>query len=331
MDERIQRYFQGELSQPERLALLKHVEADDALKKQFVDFQNMHALLNLSEHAEGSEEARYGYERFIRQNRNRKMFKLIRRVAGYAAAIAVLVISSCLVTANSLEADPMKNRTNSLYAPAGQRARLTLQDGTAVWLNAQSTLTYPSCFDGKERRVVVEGEAFFEVAEDKERPFIVSTQGVELKVMGTKFNVFSYPGTDIVRTSLIEGKVKVYYADDESRGVILNPNEQVVSQRGMMTVGAIEHADYFLWKDGIYCFEKEKLSSIIKKLELYYDVKILLEESLNLEFEYTGKFRQRDGIDEILRIIQKIQRFTIEKDKENNIITLKKLTRRSIK
>ena len=86
------------------------------------------------------------------------------------------------------------------YVPAGQRVKLTLQDGTEVWLNSQTKLTYPALFSGKERRVTVDGEAFFDVAKNPEKPFIVSSQGVEMKVLGTKFNVHSYPGKETIQT-----------------------------------------------------------------------------------------------------------------------------------
>jgi ferric-dicitrate binding protein FerR (iron transport regulator) len=91
-----------------------------------------------------------------------------------------------------------------------------------------------------------------------------------------------------------------------------------------MFLSKTSNADYFLWKDGIYTFDNEKLIDIIKKLELYYDVTIKIEDPEIFDVRYTGKFRQRDGIEEILRIIQKIQKFNIHKDRENNIITLTK-------
>jgi len=93
---------------------------------------------------------------------------------------------------------------------------------------------------------------------------------------------------------------------------------------GNMLVGEMQNSDYFLWKDGIYSFENERLLDIIEKLQLYYDVKIIVKDPEIFNVRYTGKFRQRDGIDEILRIIQKIQKFNVQKDTENNIITITK-------
>jgi ferric-dicitrate binding protein FerR (iron transport regulator) len=104
----------------------------------------------------------------------------------------------------------------------------------------------------------------------------------------------------------------------------LKPNEQVIVKGENMFVGEIQDSDSFLWKEGIYAFENERLLDIIEKLQLYYDVTIIVKDPKIFNVRYTGKFRQRDGIDEILKIIQKIQKFNIEKNCETNSITLTK-------
>jgi ferric-dicitrate binding protein FerR (iron transport regulator) len=192
-----------------------------------------------------------------------------------------------------------------------------------VWLNAKTTLTYPTVFGDRERRVQVEGEAFFDIAGDAKRPFIVSTRNVNMTALGTKFNVYSYPDEPFVRTSLIEGKLKVYREHEEAKAVTLGANEEITVEDERMTKAMIAYADYFLWTDGIYSFHNELLADMLKKLELYYDVKIVVKEPSICKWEYTGKFRQRDGIDEIIRMIGKIHRFKVEKDEENNVFTLK--------
>lgn len=324
MDEQIKKYFQGELDIADRLKLLREVESNDELKEEFIECKNMYALLSLSDQADDKKANRDGYIRFKNTIKTRRIYHLFSKVAGYAAAIAILILSTYVITLNYHPAISSAIADNKLYVPAGQRVKLTLQDGTNVWLNAQSTLTYPAVFSQKERRVSVEGEAFFEVAKNTEKPFIVSSQGVDMKVLGTKFNVLSYPGEKDIQTSLIEGALQVYFSKQNEKGVVLRPNEQVTIKDGKMKVGFIPHHDYFLWKDGIYSFENEPLIDILRKLQLYYDVKINIKDPSIFKWEYTGKFRQRDGIDEILRMIQRIHKFKIEKDEDNNIITLSK-------
>ena len=183
-------------------------------------------------------------------------------------------------------------------------------------------LLYPAIFDKKERRVAIDGEAFFIVAQDKHKPFIVSSQGIETKVLGTQFNICSYRKNNDVRTSLIEGSLQIYFTGKENESIILSPNEQISIKNGTIKVDTISHHDYFLWKEGIYSFKDELLVDILNKLQLYYDVRIIIRNpSINQE-KYTGKFRQRDSIDDILRMLQKIHKFKIQKDEENNIITL---------
>lgn len=323
MDEQIIKYFQGELNATERLQFLRQVEADDELKRQFIEYKNMHALLHFSDQVNDKEENRQGYILFNKIIRTKKIRRIISHATGYAAAAALLILSTYWVASSHSDIQqPVASIENTLYVPAGQRVRLTLQDGTEVWLNSQTKLTYPALFSGKERRVTVEGEAFFDVAKNPEKPFIVSSQGVEMKVLGTKFNVYSYPGKETIQTSLLEGGLKVYFPDAESKGVTLKPEEQVTIKGNQMKIGSLPHADYFLWRDGIYSFINEPLIDILKKLELYYDVKIIVKDQSIYSWEYTGKFRQRDGIDEILHMIQRIHKFKISRDDENNIFTL---------
>ena len=323
MDERILKYFQNGLEANERLLLLREIEKNEELKKQFAEYQNMQALLNLSSHAEDKEEGKTGYQHFQKRIRSKKMHIWLVKTMKYAAAILILIISTYQLSvwhmSHQLQ-DDLQAQTNTLYVPAGQRACITLQDGTIVWLNAQSTLIYPSHFYGKERTVSITGEAFFEVSKDKEKPFIVTAQDAKIRVLGTKFNVYSYPDTKQIKTSLIEGAVQVFY---KSKQVILRPNEDSIAQDGKLTVSNIKNPDMLLWRNGIYSFNNERLTEIVRKLELYYDVTINIVNPKLQDICYTCKFRQRDGIEKILYTIQKIHHFKIEINKEKNVITLK--------
>lgn len=323
MDERILKYFQNALDVNERLLLLREIEKNEELKKQFAEYQNMQALLNLSSRAEDKEDGMAGYLDFQRRIRTRRMCTWLMGTMKYAAAILLLVIGvyqlSVWRISHRLQ-DDFRVQTNTLYVPAGQRACITLQDGTVVWLNARSTLVYPSHFYGKERNVSITGEAFFEVSKDKEKPFIVTAQDTKIRVLGTKFNVYSYPDAKQIKTSLIEGAVQVFYKNNQ---VVLRPNEESIVQDGRLTVGNIKNPDILLWRNGIYSFNNERLAEIVRKLELYYDVTINIANPKLQDVCYTCKFRQRDGIEKILYTIQKIHHFKIEINKEKNEITLK--------
>ena len=327
MDERIHNYFSGMLSDEERLAFLREVEVDAELKKQFVAFQNAYALFNLGVQFQDKTLGQQKYNAFVHYKRKSAYRQQVRTCCRYAAAILLLIVSSSVLTYWLMRSDdsPALPLTyNTLYTPAGQRAQLVLQDGTEVWLNAKSKLVYPSRFEGKSRNVTVEGEAFFKVAKDSVKPFIVSAGEVEMKVLGTQFNVYSYPETGYVETSLLEGAVKVFFTGKEREGVVLKPNQQVTVSGEEMKVEPIARKERFLWREGIYAFENEPLIHILKKLELYYDVRIIVEDSSLFKDTYTGKFRQRDSLDDIFCVLQRIRNFKVERDTEHNIVTLRK-------
>jgi len=321
MDKNLLKYFTGELSSSESKKFLQEVDSDESLKEDFIRYQNIYSVSQLSSLADDKAEGEESFGKFISSlNRSSRRDK-IRSFMKYAAVVVAVVSSTILATlylSDRLEEESY----NTLYVPAGQRAQLTLQDGTEVWLNAQSTLKYPSRFSKKQRKVEVMGEAFFDVVTDSKRPFIVGTPQVNLEVLGTQFNIYSYSETNFTETALVEGSLKVTDNIDENNSVVLKPNEQVCFENGKLSVSPILNAEHLLWREGIYSFNNEKLIDIIEKLELYYDVDIIVEDPEIFNVKYTGKFRQRDGIDEILRILQIIQPFKIEKDRDNNSITL---------
>ncbi len=321
MDKNLLKYFTGELSSSESKKFLQEVDSDESLKEDFIRYQNIYSVSQLSSLADDKAEGEESFGKFISSlNRSSRRDK-IRSFMKYAAVVVAVVSSTILATlylSDRLEEESY----NTLYVPAGQRAQLTLQDGTEVWLNAQSTLKYPSRFSKKQRKVEVVGEAFFDVVTDSKRPFIVGTPQVNLEVLGTQFNIYSYSETNFTETALVEGSLKVTDNMNENNSVVLKPNEQVCFENGKLSVSPILNAEHLLWREGIYSFNNEKLIDIIEKLELYYDVDIIVEDPEIFNVKYTGKFRQRDGIDEILRILQIIQPFKIEKDRDNNSITL---------
>lgn len=323
MNEKILQYFQGELSAKEQKELLFLIEENKLLKEEFIRIQNLNALIQLSTQSVDIKEGQQTFHSFFHQIKRKAHRRAMVNISKYAA-ITLIIIASTVWATLYFSSKQSEIKYNTLSVPAGQRAQITLEDGTNVWLNAQSTLKYPSTFSKKSRKVEIVGEAYFDVTKDTKRPFVVTSQHIEMKVLGTKFNVYSYPTTGYIQTDLVEGSVKVYDKNFQKNAVILHPNEQATLRNNQLTVNKINNSEHLLWKDGIYSFHNEKLIDIINKLQLYYDVKIIIEDPEIFNTPYTGKFRQRDGIDEILKILQKIQQFNIKKDTENNIIILTK-------
>ncbi|MCC8096622.1 MAG: FecR domain-containing protein [Tannerellaceae bacterium] len=323
MDERISKYFQNELSEKERIELLKETLEDDKLKHEISTYQNLLALVTLTKDNMNRQAGQRSYQIFIRNQRNRKTRKFILISIGYAAAICLLVGMTWLIAQQNLTPETFQVAQQELFVPARQRARITLPDGSTVWLNAGSTLSYPSAFE-KERKIHLKGEAYFDVAQNPDKPFIVSTEHVHIKALGTQFNVHSYSHSGYTHTTLVSGAIRVYEPDAEESGKTLSPNQQLFYEQGIFRLVLSADKDQLLWKDGIYSFKKETLAEIIKKLELYYDVTIQVAHPDIFQYVYTGKFRQQDGVMEILRLIQKIHPYTISVQEDSKEITLSK-------
>ena len=320
MDEKILKYFLGELGEVEKIEFLKKQDIDSELKKEVSKFQNIMALLSLSPGSGDDEKASCSLQLLKRRKKIKKIKHIIYRSTRYAAAISLIIISTWFFTKTGIT-ETFTSGQQELYVPVGQRARITLPDGTIAWLNAGSTLTYPSVFN-EERTVFMKGEAYFAVVKDETKPFIVETGHFNIKALGTRFNVYSYAKATNQNAILIDGSVKIYKPEAELEGVILTSNQQLFFENGNFRVEPFTDKNSLLWKDGIYSFENEKLDAIINKLELYFDVDIIVKNPSLLEKKYTGKFRQKEGIMEILRIIRKIHPYNIEKNETLNQIIL---------
>ncbi len=212
----------------------------------------------------------------------------------------------------------------SIYVPTGQRVNITLSDGTNVWLNARTKIVYPAVFDKSARKVTVDGEAYFDVAKDKKRPFIVETGKCDMEVLGTKFNVEGYSDKDDFEVTLMEGSVRVASRIGLGDTLTLKPDSKACLQKdGKLKVVSVDDYNPYRWKEGLICFRNESFLSIMNDLEKYFGVSIVVENKNVLKYYFTGKFRQADGIDYALRVLQRDIRFRYERDDENQIIYIR--------
>lgn len=323
MKERIIKYFTDELEQDERIDLLRDMGQDDNLKKEYAFYRNARGLLSFVSHPDDKKYGDWKYHHFMALNKKKSKLKLYKQVLNYAA-IAVLLIAGTWIISHFYYKESFEKviTYNTLTVPAGQRASITLGDGTEIWLNARSSIKYPSHFIGDMRKVELQGEAFFDVTSDKDKPFIVSTSSVDVKVLGTVFNVRENPLGTAVDVSLLEGTVDVSPAQNSSSKVKLKPMQNLHYENGVAKVSNITSENDFLWRKGVFNFDDHNLGDICDILKWYYDIEIIVHNPKIEECPCSGKFRQQDGPYEILRIIQKMHKFKIEKDDINNIIVL---------
>ncbi|WP_448779877.1 FecR family protein [Bacteroides congonensis] len=244
-----------------------------------------------------------------------------RRIAAALSGVAAIVLLTIYVTTYFLQQSFRDETMNTVIVPQGQRVSLTLADGTKVWLNAKTKMEYPQSFKAfDERMVKVDGEAYFEVSKNKNRPFIVKTSKGDVEVLGTKFYVSAYATTDIFETSLIEGRVKVRTTYED---MTLNPKDKAVLQNGILTRKHIDDMDIYRWRDGLYCFKNLSFDDVLKQFEIYYDVRFVKENPQMANPKLNGKFRLIDGVDYALRVLQREVGFSFRRDEETSVIYLK--------
>ncbi|AEW00435.1 hypothetical protein A4D02_24210 [Niastella koreensis] len=222
---------------------------------------------------------------------------------------------------------------NTLRTPRGGIYQLVLPDGSKVWLNAASSITYPTSFPGKERKITIDGEAYLEVVHNAAKPFKVESSGSEVEVLGTHFNVHAYTDEAAEKITLIEGRVKVGRrpsfakasageADGKGESVVLKPGEQAIAIVSPLTtdpadsrhsdkVGnsplTIEHApnidEVLAWKNGLFNFANADIESVMKQVERWYDVEVVYEGA-RPEGHFRGKIPRNVMASEMLKIIE---------------------------
>lgn len=245
---------------------------------------------------------------------------IVKEILKIAAIVLIVIAGNHFFQKSKVKESPLLYQT--LYVPAGQRAELILPDSTKVWLNAHSKLIYPVNFFSGTRQVDLEGEAYFEVQHNEEIPFIVKTRKMNIKVLGTEFNVSAYANSKIVNVNLLRGSIELNFLES-SNVYRMVAGEQILYKDGRYTSSLIEDIDYFRWKEGLLCFNNQPISEIIDKLRLYYDVRIEVSDQPFLNEKYSGKFRVKDGIEQVLKVLQLEHKFTYVKDNELNLITIK--------
>lgn len=215
------------------------------------------------------------------------------------------------------------NEKNTLTTANGETYILALPDGSKVWMNSASSLTYSAALvEGPVRRVRLEGEAYFEIAKDKAHPFVVETARQRVTVLGTHFNVNAYGETEGTKTTLLEGSVKVVSLADTLKPTILKPKQEATLGTGGIVVHEVDPEFATAWKDGFFMFDDEDLESVMNRIARWYDVKILFKDPSLKNNTFVGTMNRYDNISKVLQVLQRTQVATFEL--EGRTITVKK-------
>lgn len=193
---------------------------------------------------------------------------------------------------------------NTLTTPRGGQFRITLPDGTKVWLNAASSLHYPTAFTGNERKVSITGEAYFEVAKNEEKPFRVAINATNtIEVLGTSFNVNAYTDEDYISTTLLTGLVRVRNGTGQA---VLKPGQQAHATAAQPFVQVLEHADIskaIAWKNGLFNFQDVDLKEVMQQLSRWYDIEVVYEQGIP-DLQFIGEIDRSMPLSEVLKGLQ---------------------------
>ncbi|SHF29361.1 FecR family protein [Pedobacter caeni] len=196
---------------------------------------------------------------------------------------------------------------NTITTPKGGQYQIILPDGTKVWLNAASSLVYPTAFSATQREVLLKGEAYFEVTKQfpKKTPFIVQTDRAKVEVLGTHFNVNAYDNEPFTKTTLLEGKVGVSYPET-THAMVLNPNQQAWNDKKTVPIRVITvDPEYEVaWKKGWFMFNDERIESIMRKIARWYDVEVVYEGKTSAQQVFGGTVNKFENVSKVLEMLE---------------------------
>lgn len=315
--EKLLLFIKGKLSEQERREVLQWLAQDESHRERLFELEQIYGLKQ-QERFSDRERVDYAFSRLESRlgllSPKKHANKLFRLYSGWAAA-SFLAFAMIIGSLFYLKDDSMAYHT--LLVPAGEHATLLLCDGTRISLNAGSRLDYPSSFDGEQRRVKLKGEAYFEVAKDKKHPFVVDLQGLDIKVLGTKFNVRAYKNENYW-VNLVEGGVEVCTGDGKNR-VTMKPDDQVCYTTGhrLLVKSDVDASASLAWMSGGLKLHGLTLREIANILERKYSVEIHVSPDLAGEL-FNCHFDSTITLQEALKLLSESGRFKY-REKGNEI------------
>ncbi len=213
---------------------------------------------------------------------------------------------------------------NTIVIPRKGEYKIVLSDGTTIWLNAESKLKYPQKFKGKERRVFLQGEAYFEVTHNNNMPFVVETEAQELTVLGTKFNIVAFPEESTVQSTLVSGSVKINVKESDKK-VLLIPGQQAIvdKESQLLKVNSVDVTEIIAWKEGFFSLENVTMDEFLNRLSRWYDVKFVYDDDKAKEISFKGSVPRYDDLISVLDMLQAISPVEFKYQKEEIEVTMK--------
>jgi transmembrane sensor len=213
----------------------------------------------------------------------------------------ILKLNNGQLVYNLIHEKPTGLAYNTLVTPKGGQYEVVLPDGSKVWLNAASSLRYPTAFTGKDREVELKGEAYFEVAKNEEKPFRVRVNDIAVTALGTSFNVMAYPDEPVAKTTLEEGSIKVLRG---SKGILLYPGQQARAENNeLKLVRGVDMEEVTAWKNGLFKFNGADIETVMRQISRWYNVDIAYEGAKTTN-DFSGVISRNTNISNVLKILE---------------------------
>ncbi len=328
-DEKILKYIKGDLSSDEKKLFLDWVNDSTENKEHYKQIRKLwdFSLLTTEPDACDHREA-YGKIKSRIHSRGKKNkidngnhHRIVTDIMK-AAAIIVVTFGIAWYMFNRPQPE-LPVAYNHIEVPTGQRVKLDLSDGSTIWLNAGTKFTYPDKFSKTERKVILDGEAQFNVKRSETHPFMVQTATYSVTALGTKFNVYAYDEASKFEATLLNGSVLLQKGNCPQNEIALRPGQQAVydkNAKGVTVLNNVDTADISSWVKGYHCFNKATFRDMTERLSHYYEKKIIVKYPAILDYECTGKFRHEESLEHILNVVKISKPFKYKTSEDEVII-----------
>lgn len=330
----LRKFYQGKCSSEERAIVMRWLEEegeDENFMQQLADYWDTYQetpddhnapsiLINIQDKIQADEQDQPLLTESGSVSSKRRVLSTWLKVAAVLILGIGISWGSYQLTREETPSAPIISTIEKEVA-RGQKLKVTLDDGTQVFLNSESTLTYPQKFSANKREVTLIGEAFFEVARDTSRPFTINAQDIQVSVLGTSFNINAYEGDSTISVAVASGKVKVNQTSQHT--YFLEPGKELTYQPNLdhFEVNEFDRMERLAWKDGILYFKDASIQEVKKTLERWYGVEMSIQGDDQLNWQYSGVF-ERQSLENVLEGMSYVQRFDYEINNKQVTITL---------
>lgn len=322
----IDEFLDGKLSGNELKEFYDRIDQDEEFFKKYLSYKENLVVSGMSNNENGYDKniewnllkKRVGYSKSIPKS---KTINLYQKIA-VAAAIVLTFFAKDIYNTLTKRDDAQKILTHTFSTPKGHRSKIVLSDSTVVWINSGSKITVPQVFADNKREVIMDGEAYFDVKTNKNKPFEVNVKGKKIRVLGTSFNVKAYNDRDYIMATLEHGMIEFI---SDRRSYTLTPNEQIYynTKSRKLVKRKVDTRYYTSWKDGRMILRDANFKTLVRIIEQWYDIEVIYDKSKFTDVHFYGTIKHEKSVEHLLMLMQETTLFSY-KLKDNKLYLKKR-------